>query len=34
MKYNKKDSIYNSEFKKVKLLYDKLKIYIMNLSKK
>ena len=34
VKYNKKDSIYNSEFKKVKLLYDKLKIYIMNLSKK
>ena len=34
MKYNKKDSIYDLEFKKTKSLYDKLKIYIMNLSKK
>ena len=34
MKYNKKDSIYDSEFKKIKVIYDKLKIYIMNLSKK
>ena len=33
-KYNNKASINNLEFKKVKLLYDKLKIYIMNLSKK
>ena len=33
-KYNNKDSIYDLEFKKVKLFYDKLKIYIMNLSKK
>ena len=33
-KYNNKDSIYDLEFKKIKLFYDKLKIYIMNLSKK
>ena len=34
MKYNKKDSIYNSEFQKTKSFYDKLKIYIVNQSKK
>ena len=34
MKYNKKDSIYDLEFKRIKLIYDKLKIYIMNISKK
>jgi hypothetical protein len=33
-KYNNKDSIYDLEFKKVKLFYDKLKIYILNMSKK
>ena len=34
IKYNNRDSIYDLEFKKVKLIYDKLKVYIMNLSKK
>ena len=34
MKYNKKESIYDFEFKKIKTEYDKLKILLVNLSKK